>query len=67
MFLWPYSSYLALAFWALVLMMLAFQEDTRISMYVAPFWFGLLIWTYYFLGFNKADKIKEKTTEKTRF
>ena len=43
MFLWPYSSYLALAFWALVLMMLAFQEDTRISMYVAPFWFGLLI------------------------
>lgn len=58
MFWWPYSSYISLAFWALVLVMLAFQEDTRISMYVAPFWFALLIGTYYFLGFNKSDQIK---------
>lgn len=56
MFWWPITSYLALAFWALVIVMLGIQEDTQISLIVAPFWFGLLIAAYYFLGFQKKDQ-----------
>ena len=56
MFWWPLASYLALAFLALVLVMQGVSEDTRVALYVAPVWFGLIIGSYYFLGFEKDDK-----------
>ena len=55
MFWWPVTSYLALAFWGLVIVMLGIQEDTMISLIVAPFWFGLLVASYYMMGYGKSE------------
>ncbi|NSL52555.1 amino acid permease [Calidifontibacillus erzurumensis] len=38
----PYSSYFSLAFLAFVIIMIAFIEDMRVALFVAPIWFGLL-------------------------
>lgn len=54
--LWPIASYLALAFLALVLVMMAFSEGTRVALYVGPVWFGLLIASYYGLGFHREER-----------
>ena len=56
MFWWPMASYLTLAFWGLVIVMLGIQEDTQISLIVAPFWFALLIGSYYMMGYGKATE-----------
>ena len=42
----PLANYLVLAFLALVTIMMARDPDTRVALYVAPFWFGLLILGY---------------------
>ncbi len=34
----PYTGYLTLAFFALILVLLGFDEDTRIALYVSPVW-----------------------------
>ncbi len=51
--LWPMASYLTLAFFALVVVMMAFSEGTRVALYVAPVWFGGVIVSYYLQGFHK--------------
>ena len=38
----PYTGYLTLAFFALILVLLAFDGDTRIALYVSPVWFVLM-------------------------
>lgn len=38
----PYANWLVIAFLVAVTAMLALNDDTRIALYVAPFWFGLL-------------------------
>ena len=38
----PYANYLILAFFALVAVLLAFDAETRIALYVAPAWFAIL-------------------------
>lgn len=57
--MWPIASYLALAFFGVVLVMLGLQEDTAISLIVAPFWFGIIIASYYFFGFSKEASTPE--------
>ncbi len=42
----PIANWLVLAFLLLVAVLLAKQPDTRVALYVAPFWFGLLIVGY---------------------
>jgi len=59
--LWPLASYLSLAFLVLVVVMMAFSEGTRVALYVGPFWFGIVIVSYYLFGFNK-----EATAEGTK-
>ena len=39
----PFANWLVLAFLLLVAVLLAKRPDTRVALYVAPFWFGLLI------------------------
>jgi len=42
----PFANWIVLAFLVLVAIMLAKQPDTRVALYVAPFWFGLLVVAY---------------------
>ncbi len=52
--LWPYGSYVALAFLALVIGLMAYFPDTRIALFVGPLWIALLVAIYYGKGFNKS-------------
>lgn len=45
--LWPYGSWLALAFLVLVIGLMAYFPDTRIALIVGPAWLGLLAVLYY--------------------
>ncbi len=42
----PYANWLVIAFLAVVTAMLGLDDDTRVALYVAPFWFGLLALGY---------------------
>ena len=44
----PVVNYLVIAFLLFVTAMLWLQPDTRVALYVAPFWFGLLAVSYFF-------------------
>lgn len=54
--LYPLSNYLALGFMGLVLVMMAFDEATKIALIVGPIWFALIVGSYYAFGFNKEDQ-----------
>ena len=54
--LYPLSSYFSLAFLALVLCIMAYSEDTRIALIVAPIWLIGLAVVYYMKGFHKIDE-----------
>ncbi|WP_416825462.1 amino acid permease [Ectobacillus polymachus] len=45
--LFPFTSYLSLAFLALVLVVMAFDADTRIALYIGPLFIFLLVGVYY--------------------
>ncbi|MFP7734646.1 amino acid permease [Priestia aryabhattai] len=51
--LFPYTSYLSLAFLAGVVVVMGFSPDTRIALIVGPIWFVLLVVVYYSKGFHK--------------
>ena len=42
----PFANWLVLAFLVLVAVLLAKRPDTRFALYVAPFWFGVLVLSY---------------------
>ncbi|MDA1477322.1 amino acid permease [Bacillus changyiensis] len=43
---YPFSNYLILAFLAFILVVLALAEDTRVSLFITPVWFILLVIIY---------------------
>jgi len=49
MWLWPLSSYLALAFLVLVVGLMAYFEDTRVALYIGPAFLVVLTVLYYTL------------------
>ncbi|MCU6710535.1 amino acid permease [Paenibacillus sp. J5C_2022] len=51
----PYSSYATLAFLVLVIGLMAYFPDTRISLVIGPLWYALLIAVYYGKGFHKKS------------
>ncbi|WP_026692265.1 amino acid permease [Peribacillus kribbensis] len=53
---YPFSSYLSLAFLAFVVILMAFQADTRIALIVGPLWIIILIAFYFGRGFHKRTK-----------
>jgi amino acid transporter, AAT family len=57
---WPYGSYIALAFLALVIGLMAYFPDTRIALIVGPFWLVLLTVIYYAKGFHKSSDNNKK-------
>ncbi|CAH2714024.1 Phenylalanine-specific permease [Neobacillus rhizosphaerae] len=53
----PYSSYIALAFLAMIIVLMAFIDGMSVALYVAPVWFLIL-----YVGFklkNKAKPVRE--------
>lgn len=58
--LYPLSNYLILAFLAFIIVVLALAEDTRVSLFVTPVWFILLIVIYKV----QAAKIKKDVASK---
>ena len=54
--LYPYSSWLALAFLALVIGLMAYFPDTRVALIIGPLWLLLLIVLFYGLGLNTNRK-----------
>src|SRR5690349_1140958 len=51
--LWPFSSVLALAFLAFVLVMLGYSPDTRVALYVGVAWVVLLTVAYWLFGVGR--------------
>jgi AAT family amino acid transporter len=60
----PYSSYLSLAFLALVIVLMAFSPETRIALVVGPIWYAILIGIYYRKGFHKNHQIRLANNDK---
>jgi AAT family amino acid transporter len=51
--LFPYGSYIALAFLVLVVGLMAYFPDTRIALVIGPGWLVLLVVLYYALGYHR--------------
>ena len=51
---YPYANWISLAFLALVIIVMFFNQTTLIAIYIAPIWFSILIAFYYICGFNKS-------------
>lgn len=56
--LYPYASWLALAFLALVIGLMAYFPDTRVALMVGPLWLVLLTVLYYGLGLGKRKPVE---------
>ncbi len=52
---WPVSSYIALVFIAVIVVIMAFMPETRTALYVAPVWF-LILYIGYKLGPQRSKR-----------
>ena len=57
---WPFSSYFALGFMALVMVMMALMPDYRVTYYVAPIWILILYIAYRIHNKRKAAMSAKK-------
>ena len=62
--LFPLTSYVSLAFLALVVVLMAYNPDTRIAVIIGPLWFIGLIIAYYAKGFHKRSQGSAGTEQK---
>lgn len=53
--LYPFSSYISIAFLVGVVILMAFSPDTRVALIVGPLWILILVAFYYGKGFNKRN------------
>lgn len=51
---YPVSNWATLVFLVFVLIIMAFDADTRVALYVSPVWFGFLLVCYYAFGLHKS-------------
>ncbi|HBW38121.1 hypothetical protein [Desulfosporosinus sp. BICA1-9] len=57
---YPYANWACLAFLVFVLVIMYFNDDTRVALYIAPLWFGLLVTFSYAFNLHKnEDKLDE--------
>ncbi len=56
--LFPYSSYLTLAFLIGVVALMAYFPDTRIALVVGPVWYAILVAFYYAKGLHKKAAVQ---------
>jgi len=50
----PVSNWISLIFLILVLVVMFFDADTRVALYIAPIWFGFITASYYGFGLHKG-------------
>jgi AAT family amino acid transporter len=62
--LFPFTSYLSLAFLAFVIGIMAYNPDTRIALVIGPLFLVFLVAVYYAKGFHKREAIPENTEER---
>ena len=55
---WPYSSWFALAFIGLVVVLMGFNEDARIALVVGPCLLGVYLVMFYIVGLHRTTAIK---------
>lgn len=55
---WPYSSWFALVFIFVVIVLMSFHEDARIALMVGPILLGLYCMLYFMLGLGKKEKFQ---------
>ena len=55
----PISNWVSLAFLAFVAIAMFFNPDTRVALYIAPIWFGLIAASYYAAGMHKGNGEKK--------
>ncbi|WP_042356582.1 amino acid permease [Bacillus rubiinfantis] len=61
--LFPFTSYLSLAFLGFVVCLMGYNQDTRIAVVVGPLWLLLLVAIYYRKGFHKREQRKPTTKQ----
>ncbi len=57
---WPYSSWFALAFIALVVVLMGFHEDARIALVLGPCLLGVYLAMFYIVGLHRKTKLSRK-------
>ncbi|MFB3160969.1 amino acid permease [Neobacillus sp. 179-J 1A1 HS] len=62
--LFPFTSYVSLAFLLLVVGLMAFFPDTRIALIVGPLWLGILTAFYYGKGYHKRVRKEQESSQK---
>lgn len=60
----PISNWVSMLFLVFVVVVMFFNEDTRVALYIAPMWFGLIIASYYGLGMHKDDAFVSRSLDK---
>lgn len=55
---WPYSTWFAMAFIFLVIVLMSFHEDARIALIVGPILLGIYLLLYFVLGLGKKEKLQ---------
>ncbi len=55
--LFPFTSYVSLAFLAFVVILMAYSPDTRVAVIIGPIWFLILLAVYYGKGFHKKMRL----------
>jgi AAT family amino acid transporter len=57
---WPYSSWFALAFIALVVVLMGFHEDARIALVLGPCLLAVYLAMFYLVGLHRKTKLNRK-------
>ncbi len=57
---WPYSSWFALAFIALVVVLMGFHEDARIALVLGPCLLGVYLAMFYIVGLHHKTKLNRE-------
>lgn len=57
---WPYSSWFALAFIALVVVLMGFHEDARIALVLGPCLLGVYLIMFYLVGLHRKTKLSRE-------
>jgi AAT family amino acid transporter len=57
---WPYSSWFALAFIALVVVLIGFHEDARIALVLGPCLLGVYLAMFYIVGLHRKTKLSRE-------
>ncbi|MGG3560202.1 alanine permease AlaP [Neobacillus rhizosphaerae] len=62
--LFPYTSYIALAFLAFVIGLMVYNPDTRIALVIGPLFLVFLVAVYYMKGFHKKESLQSSVKKR---